>query len=177
MTILKNAFFVAVCLWIASPSYTEQQAEKPEAVVQEWFKRWNALDGSQEKTNTFLDLYQPNAIHQVGPSQRQIGPVFFEGREGIRKMVEDFAKVNTEIVFRIEKAGTTEKFAERIYIMQGPWGGPGVAVQFVGVYTVRETKKRFTYPGAAFFEILNGKIRYARFYAARDELAEISPTP
>jgi ketosteroid isomerase-like protein len=48
-------------------------------------------------------------------------------------------------------------------------------VQFVGAYTVRATKKRFFYPGAAFFHIKDGKILHARFYSAQDEVAEVQP--
>ncbi len=52
---------------------------------------------------------------------------------------------------------------------------PAVSVPFVGAYTVRETRKRYMYPGAAFFHIKDGKIIYARFYSSRDELAEVRP--
>jgi len=47
-------------------------------------------------------------------------------------------------------------------------------VQYVGVYTLRENSKRFMYPGAAFFQIREGRIRNARFYMVKDELTEIS---
>ena len=195
----KNALFIIsfalVCwltLWLlAQPSADAQQtpakpgaqasdqsAVKPETVVQQWFERWNALDGTEDKTKSFLDLYEANAIHQVGPSARQIGPVFLEAPEGIRKMAEEFAKANTDILFKIERVGIHfGASADRIYVMpEGPRGewGAGVAVPFVGAYTVRETKKRFMYPGAAFFEIRNGKIHSDRFYTARDELVEVS---
>ena len=81
---------------------------KPESVVGEWFRRWNALDGSDSSVQKFLELYQPNAIHQVGPSAKQIGPVFFEARDSIRKMAEDFSKANTESAFRIETVTSNE---------------------------------------------------------------------
>jgi len=47
-------------------------------------------------------------------------------------------------------------------------------VEFVAFYTARASKKRLTYPGAAFFEFVNGKIRYARFYTNRDEVSEVT---
>lgn len=147
----------------------------PRKVVEEWFQRWNGLDGSEPSIQKFLELYQPNALHQVGPSAKQIGPVFFEAREGIRKMAEDFSRANTEAAFRIETVTANEKSMQLFYVTEGPWGGPAVGVQYVGAYTVRETKKRYIYPGAAFFHIKDGKILYARFYSTRDELAEVRP--
>jgi ketosteroid isomerase-like protein len=159
----------------APPAPAATNTQKPEAVVDEWFRRWNALDGSEAALQSFLELYQPNAVHEVGPSGKQIGPVYFESRESIRKMAEDYAKANTESAYHVETVTANEVSSKLYYVTQGPWGGPAVSVQFVGAYTVRETKKRYFYPGAAFFHIQNGKIRYARFYSTRDELAEVRP--
>jgi hypothetical protein len=150
-------------------------ASKPEALVEDWFKRWNALDGSEKSVESFLELYQPNAMHEVPPSAKQIGPVFFEARDGIRKMAEDFGRANTDQAYRLETVSANEKSTQLFYVAEGPWGGPGVGVQFVGAYTVRETKKRYMYPGAAFFHLKDGKIVYAKFYSSRDELAEVRP--
>ncbi len=150
-------------------------APKPEAIVEEWFKRWNALDGSEKSVQSFLELYQPNAIHEVPPSPKQIGPVFFEAHDGIRKMAEDFGRANTESAFRLDTVTANERSTQLFYVTDGPWGGPAVAVQFMGAYTVRDTRKRYMYPGAAFFHIQEGKILYAKFYSSRDELAEVRP--
>jgi ketosteroid isomerase-like protein len=157
--------------------YAQQKpaAPTPQTVVEEWFKRWNALDGSDASVQKFLELYAPNAMHQVGPSPKQIGPVFFDAHEGIRKMAEDFGKANSDVAYRFETVTANEKNAQLFYVTEGPWGGPAVSVPFVGAYTVRETKKRYMYPGAAFFHIKDGKIIYARFYSSRDELAEVRP--
>ena len=84
-------------------------------------------------------------------------------------------KVNTESAFRIETVTANEQSVKLFYVAAGPWGGPAVGVQYVGAYTDRQTKKRFMYPGAAFFHIKDGKILYARFYSTRDEVAEIRP--
>lgn len=169
-------FLLAACLvpWFVS-AQQKPSAPSPQKVVEEWFQRWNALDGSEANTQKFLELYQPNAVHQAGPSAKQIGPVFFEAREGIRKMAEDFGRANTETAFRIETVSANEKSMQLFYVTEGPWGGPAVGIQYVGAYTVRETKKRYMYPGAAFFHIKDGKIVYARFYSTRDELTEVRP--
>lgn len=174
---MKRLFlFLSLCVFLSSAYLSQQQQKqplKPEEVVEEWFKRWNALDGSEEATSRLVELYLPDAIHQVGPSTKQIGSVVFEGHDAIRKMANDFAQTNADIKFRIEIITANEKSVEMLHTGAGPWGGTGIAVEYVGVYTVRETKKRFTYPGAAFFQILDGKIRRSRLYMARDELGEI----
>lgn len=150
-----------------------REAPDPQAIVKEWFIRWNALDGSDETASRLLELYLPDASHQTGPSERQSGTATFAGHENIQKMAENFGKRNTAIGFRVEVFTLKEKTASLYHVTETPGGGVSVGVEYVGVYTDRETKKRFIYPGAAFFEIQNGKIRRARFYIAREELAEI----
>ncbi len=59
----------------------------------------------------------------------------------------------------------------------GPWGGPALAVQIVAVYTDKESKKRYSTPGAAFFQIANGKIRRARIYYAEASGPRSNPSP
>ncbi len=86
-----------------------------------------------------------------------------------------FSKANSDVAFLFETVTANEKSQQLFYVTQGPWDGPAVAVQFVGAYTVRATKKRFFYPGAAFFHLKDGKILHARFYSARDEIAEVQP--
>ena len=163
---------------LISPSLFAQAAAdkdqlKPEDVVRQWFERWNKLDGSDEATNKLLDLYRPDAFHQIGPNEKQVGEVRFEGREKIRKMIDDFAKANKDIAFKIQAASANEKAVDLIHIAQGPWGGPSVAVQYGAAYTGRKDNRRWMYPGAAFFQIQDGKIRGVRFYMSRDELMEV----
>ncbi len=176
---MKNAKRYALAFAFMIPVFLLAQqrpaAPTPQSVVEEWFKRWNALDGSAASIQRFVDLYHPNATHQAASSAKQIGPVFLEAHEGIRKLAEDFSKANTEAAFRFETVTANEKSQQLFYETQGPWDGPAVGVQFVGAYTVRATKKRFFYPGAAFFHIKDGKILHARFYSARDEIAEVQP--
>ena len=146
---------------------------KPEDIVRQWFERWNKLDGSEETTNKLLELYRPDAFHQIGPNEKQLGEVRFEGQDKIRKMIDDFVKANKNISFRIQAVSANEKAVEIIHVADGPWGGPSVAVQYGAAYTSRKDNRRWMYPGAAFFQIQDGKIRGARFYMARDEMMEV----
>jgi ketosteroid isomerase-like protein len=156
------------------PSLLSAQV-KPEEVVRQWFERWNKLDGSPEAANRLLELYRPDAFHQIGPNEKQLGEVRFEGIEKIRKWIDDFAKANTNISFRIQAVTANEKAVELIHVAEGPWGGPSAAVQYAAAYTTRKDNRRWMYPGAAFFQIQDGKIRGARFYMARDEVMEVFP--
>lgn len=146
---------------------------KPEEIVLKWFELWNGLDGSEQATNKLLELYLPDAFHQIGPTEKQLGEVRFEGHASIRKMIDDFAKANKEITFRVQAVTGNEKSAEILHVAEGPWGGHSVALQYAAAYTTRKDNRRWMYPGAAFFQIKDGKIRGVRFYMARDELMEV----
>jgi SnoaL-like domain len=152
----------------ASPA-ERAAVNSPQALVREWFRRWNALDGTEEATKRLVDLYRPDAIHQTGPSERQIGPVYYEGHEAIRKLASDFVRTAEQIAFAIEKTPAGGKGVELFFVSDGPWDGPAVGVQYLSAYTDRKTKKRHAFPGFAVFHIEKGKIRYARFYTTREE--------
>jgi ketosteroid isomerase-like protein len=173
----RVAFIITIALLmpsLLSGQGPENKAQpKPDQVVHLWFERWNALDGSDEATNRLLELYLPDAFHQIGPTEKQMGTVRFVGHAAIRKMIEDFAKTNTEISFRIDTVAANEKNAQIVHIGEGPWGGVSAAVQYSAAYTTRKDKRRWMYPGAAFFQIQDGKIRGLRLYMARDELMEV----
>jgi SnoaL-like domain len=169
MLALLASFFPAVFLAQAKPDV------KPDQLVRLWFDRWNALDGSEQNTNQLLELYRPDAFHQVGPNARQTGSVSYEGRKAIRKMIDDFVKANKDISFKIQAASANEKGSDLFFVTDGPWGGPSVAVQYVAVYTGRTDNHRWMYPGAAFFQIQDGKIRGVRLIADRDETLEAPP--
>jgi ketosteroid isomerase-like protein len=161
---------------VITPGLPEQVApEEIAKLVHTWLETWNKLDGSEALTQAFVALYTPDARHEVGPSQKPLGPEFFAAPAGIRKMAEDFAKANTEAAYRLETSTADEKGVEMIYFARGPWGGPAIAIPYTGAYTVRETKRRYFYPGVAVFHVRNGRIFYARFYGGRDELAEVKP--
>src|SRR5262245_30732405 len=144
-------------------------------LVKAWLEAWNKLDGSAATTDRFVDLYTPDARHDVGVAGRPLGPEYFAAPQGIRKMAEDFGKAYTESAYRLETFTADEKAEDLIYYTEGPWGGPAVAVPFTGAFTAKETKRRFFYPGVAVFHVRAGKIAYARFYENRDELAEVRP--
>ena len=138
-----------------------------EEIVREWFRRWNALDGSEASIKRLIDLYVPDSVNQVPPSDQQIGAVYMEGPEGVRKMAEDFLKEWTLPADRIDTMTVDGKSTQLFYKSQGPWGGPAIGVQYTQVATDRASKKRFSLPAFAVFHIEGGKIRYARFYASR----------
>jgi SnoaL-like domain len=171
MKLLAFVGLVSLCAF-AAPAVAQQKrvpASTPQELVREWFRRWNALDGSDAAAKRFIDLYQPTAIHQTEPSEKQIGPVYYEGHEALRKLVDDFTKATTQSAFQIDKVASGAKSVELFFRSEGPWDGPAVGVQYTGIYTDRITKKRHSFPGFSVFYIENGKIRYARFYTTRDE--------
>jgi ketosteroid isomerase-like protein len=161
---------------VVTPGLAESAAP-PEItnLVKAWLEAWNKLDGSEAATQKFVDLYTPDARHEVGAPGRPLGPEYFAAPQGIRRMAEDFVKANTEAAYRLETFTADEKGADLIYYTEGPWGGPAVAVPYTGAFTVKETKRRFFYPGVVVFHIKDGKIAYARFYQDRDDLAEVRP--
>jgi ketosteroid isomerase-like protein len=176
--VMKKPLFVVVVLLLALPLGLVQGQDEndgAERLVVEWFDRWNALDGTDEATGRVVDLYHADAMHQVGPSARQIGPVVYNGHDAIRKMTSDFATSRKDLTFRIQTVTAREASADLLHVAEGPWGGIGVAVEFVAVYSEQETDKRFMHPGAMFVQILDGKIRRARTYMGQGERAEIAP--
>ena len=166
--------FAGCVLAVVVCSDVEAQQRTPQQIVEEWFIRWNALDGTEAAANRLLELYALDSLHMTGPNVRQIGTAVFEGRDGIRRMADDFAKANTQIAFHIEYTTANELSRRLFHTADGPWGDLGIAVEYVGAYTVRETNKRYMYPGAAFFQIQSGKIRRLRLYIASAEMAEVS---
>jgi hypothetical protein len=158
----------------AGPASAQRPAalSTPEDVVREWFRRWNALDGTDASVRRLIDLYTPDCVNQVPPSAAQIGPVYMVGPDGVRKMADDFLRDFTLPADRIDKITAEGKSVELFYKTQGPWGGPAVAVQYTQEATDRVTKRRYSLPAFAVFHIRDGKIRYARFYGTRVETRE-----
>lgn len=153
-----------------APAAAPAEAEK---VVRAWFDRWNKLDGSPASVQALVELYEPDALQTTGPASHQLGAVSYRGHEGIRKMVADFTAAFERPVYRIESVTAREKTAQLINVTTGPWGGESAAVEYAAVHTRKQDGKRLTYPGAAFFQIENGKIRRMRLYMATGELAEV----
>ena len=151
----------------------QQKEQQSPQIVELWFRYFNALDGSDASVDRLLELYASDALHQVGPSSRQIGPVFYEGHAAIRKMAGDVGRTYTDLAYHVEYTTANEKSVQLMFTADGPWGGPAVAVEYTGAYTVKDTGKRYMVPGAAVFHIQSGKIRKVRLYEATSELAEV----
>jgi len=162
------------------------EPQKPELLVDQWFIRLNALnnwfismDGQEETgevVDRFVELYTPDAYHQVQPSENQIGPLVFHGHDGIRKWATDFAKKYVKLGYRVDYMTRNEKPAQLFYSIKPAWGGIAASVEFSAVYTNRKDRRRFLVPGAAFFVFdAAGKIQRARLYMLKDETVEIEP--
>ena len=165
---------VLLCVAFVQASLSQGKARgKPEEVVQEWLSRWTQLDGSDESAARFAELYLPDGVHEIGPSPRQFGIVTYEGHSDIQKMAKAFGETNSEITLRVPAVTAEEKSSEILYLGEGPWGGPAVAIEYVSAYTVRKDNKRYMAFGAAFFQIKDGKIRRVRMYAPREEIMEV----
>ena len=150
--------------------------EAPESendVVSAWFERMNALDESEESVDALIALYQPDALHITGPESHQLGAVTYAGHENIRKMARDFVATYESPRFRVEVVTAREQSLSLFHRADGPWGGASVAVEYVAAYTRREDGTRTMAPGAAFFQLADGKIRRARFYFATGETAPV----
>ena len=173
-----------LCLFAAIPFLHAQTALEPEKLVDQWFIRLNALDdwyisydGKEETeavVDRFVDLYDADAFHQVGPNENQIGPVVFHGPEGIKKWATDFAKKYVQLGYRVDYITRSEKSAQLVYDVKPPWGGYAAAVEFTAAFTNRQDRKRIIVPGSAFFLFdESGKIQRLRLYMLKDETAEI----
>ena len=158
---------------IAQSQTSRPQQTKAEDVVRLWFERWNALDGSDAATDKLLELYRPDAFHQTSPNDKQLGQVRFDGRTSIRQMIDEFAKANKDITYRIDSATGNEKSVQVINVAELPWNASSASVQFIGAYTNRKDNRRWMTPGSAFFQIQYGQIVGARFYIPRAETMEV----
>jgi hypothetical protein len=167
-----------------TPASPKSAASKPEDAANEWFIRLNELDdwyisfdGKEDNARVvdrFLELYAPDAFHQVGPNENQSGAVVFHGRDAIRRWADDFSKSFTALNYRIEYKTRKEKPLQPIYTTQFPWGGTGAAAQFEAIYTNRQDRRQFVVPASVFFIFDEaGKIDSLRLYMLRDEAAEI----
>jgi ketosteroid isomerase-like protein len=173
-TTIVLAIIVIISGFVAQSQTTSPPPQtKADDVVRLWFERWNALDGSDAATDKLLELYRPDAFHQTSPNDKQLGQVRFEGRTSIRQMIDEFAKTNKDITFRIDSATGNEKSVQVISVAELPWNASSASVQFIGAYTTRKDNRRWMTPGAAFFQIQNGKITGARFYIPRAETMEV----
>jgi hypothetical protein len=153
------------------------QPAPAEQLVRQWFDRFNAIGTEPKAIDALIEMYAPDALHITGPSPDQRGTATYRGPDGIRVLLTRIAASQDRLAYRIETETAREETATLMHTTNGPWGGPAVAVQMVAVYTDKESKKRYSVPGAAFFQFANGKIRRARIYVADDERAEVEPEP
>jgi hypothetical protein len=186
-------FSVSLCLcgwWggtivAQAPSPPKGPTTVAEEAAREWFIRLNELDdwhisfdGREENdavVDRFVELYAADGFHQVGPSERQIGPVLFTGKAAIRKWADDFSKRYVALNYRVEYKTKKEMPVQPFYLTQFPWGGTGASTQFEAIFTNREDRRQFVVPGAVFFIFdETGKIQNLRLYLLRDETAEIA---
>ncbi len=172
----------------------EEKIKAATDLVHQWFRRWNALDGSEESITNFLELYRPDARHLMGPRENQNGPSLFEGHEEIRQLAQQMSKAYLRIAYFIKSRTLNEDTRESIYPAVAPFGLQ-ISVEFGGTHDVRddgpnapralasrggagqvrpEGVRRFIVPGAAFFEIQDGKISRVRLYYAGGEGSEVT---
>ena len=173
---------VRVLVWLllvlaSAPGGTAQTATTttPDQLVRLWFERWNALGSGPGAIDELLSLYEPAALHITGPSADQRGTATYRGAEGLRVLATTVAASREKMTYRIDTETAREETATLFHRTDGPWGGSAVAVQFVAVFTERTTQKRYTQPGAAFFQLAGGKIHRARIYYAEGEKTEVEP--
>jgi hypothetical protein len=149
----------------------------PQALVQRWVERWNALSAAPESLDAFVALYAADALHITGPTADQRGTATYRGHGGIRTMAARVAAEQDRRTYRIESETARETTALLFHQTRGPWGDAAVAVQIIAVYTDRATQKRYATPGAVFFQLADGKVRRARVYLGEGERAEVEADP
>jgi hypothetical protein len=158
----------------------EIKPDNLQGLAEEFFGRLNALDdwfismdGKEDNkavVDRFMELFNPDAYLQVGPSKNQLGGVTYHGLEGIRKWADQFSLTYLDLNYRINFKTRQEKTAKPVYAFPMPWGDQGVAVEITAVYTNRSDRIRFWMPGAAFFTFdKDGKILELRLYQLHDE--------
>lgn len=162
-----------------SPAPAEAQPEAGGEVsgrdlVEQWFRRLNALDGSDENRAAFLALYAEAALHIQGPSgDYQRGSATYWGREKVALLVDRLLGEWKDHSIRPEVA-TAGEVSETVWAAaEGPWGGPLVAAQFTIAGTRRDDETRWHIPGAAFFRIGDGEFVRVRIYLGLGEAAEV----
>ena len=157
--------------------------------AEEWLKRLNALDdwylsvegkeeGVDRLVNSMMELYAPDVVAEVPPhDEDQIGPVMLRGSGNVRKWVERIARsqVRLNYIIKRQTEGPTGDFEgwRLVYSTPLPWGGTSIAFQIIGVWSLREDRRRFMAPGAVFIQYgRDGKIRRLRLLLAEIERVE-----
>ncbi len=183
----------------------QEAIQKATEVAREWFRRLNALDGSEESVNRFLEIHTADAVYTSGPrGEDQIGAVYFQGSDDVRKFAAKMAKSYSRIAYFIKQRTTDNLTADLVTGSMNPWGEVNIAVEFAGSINIKESvpakesapiargnqdgakegsnvketfkERRFTVPGSAFFAIKDGKISRIRIMYAGGESFEVGGT-
>jgi hypothetical protein len=160
--------------------HAQAAADSPEQkLAEEWIGRLNALDhwylsvdgkeeGIEPLVNSMMELYAPDVVAEVPPHDKdQIGPVMLRGKDNVRKWVDSIARsqVRLNYILKRQTEGPTGEYEgwRLVYSAKLPWGGTGIAFQIIGVWSIREDRRRFMAPGAVFIQYgPDGKIRRLR---------------
>jgi hypothetical protein len=157
--------------------------------AEDFIKRLNALsdwylslDGKEEGVDklvdNMMDLYAPDVLAEVPPHDKdQIGPVMLRGKENVRKWVDRIARTQVRLLYymRRQTDGPTGDFEgwRLVYTAKLPWGGTGLVFPVMGVWSERETRKRFTAPGFITLQYgTDGKIHRLRILLGEIEEVE-----
>lgn len=149
----------------------------PNVLVRDWLDRWNALGGQPAAVSALVQLFAPDALITTGPGPDQRGTAIYRGHEAIAVLAGRVAASQREMSYRLEIETAREQSATLLHETDGPWGGRAAAVQLVAVYTDAATGRRWSAPGAAFFQFDAGRIRRLRLYLGDGERVEIEPDP
>src|SRR5437879_5968573 len=169
-----------ILLLAAIQLQAQAAADSPEQkLAEEFLSRLNALDdwylsvdgkeeGVEQLVNSMMELYAPDVVAEVPPHDKdQIGPVMLRGKENVRKWVDSIARTQVRLnyILKRQTEGPTGEYEgwRLVYSMKLPWGGTSIAFQIIGVWSLREDRRRFMAPGAVFIQYgPDGKIRRLR---------------
>src|SRR2546425_1839970 len=189
---MRRAIFSILILLAATIQlHAQAAADAPEQrQAEDFIKRLNALsdwhlslDGKEEGVdqlvNSMMELYAPDVLAEVPPHDKdQLGPVMLRGKDNLRKWVDSIARNQVRLLYYMKRQtdGPTGDFEgwRLVYTAKLPWGGTGLTFPIIGVWSERETRKRFTAPGYVTLQYgTDGKIRRLRILLG--EIEEIEP--
>lgn len=159
----------------------------PDRLADIWVLRLNALDdwylseegkeqGIDQVVNSMMELFAPDVLAEVPPYDAdQIGRIMLVGSGQVRKWVDKLARSQVRFEYRIKRQTEKEFEGEQlIHSKLLPWGGLSISFQIIGVWSLREDRRRFMAPGSVFVQYgEDGKIRRLRLYLA--EISEVKP--
>jgi hypothetical protein len=174
---------------IPAPAQIPTAESAEQKLAQEWVTRFNRLsdwhlnpDGKEsselaEVVSSMMQLYAPDVLAEVPPYDKdQLGPVVLRGAGNVQKWTERIAATQARLNYFIKRqtGGPTGEFEgyRPVYSAPLPWGGTGIAFQIVGVWSLREDRRRFMAPGSVFLQTsADGKIKRLRLFLS--EITEV----